>query len=289
VRFPRKVRQKDQIGRQRSRERERRVVMIRMQLSYLPQISRRIMASHSKWANIQHRKGAQDGRRSKVVSKLIREISVAARVGGPDQGANGRLRLAVDRAQAASIPKDAIDQAIIGAASGEQGVQYDTVRYEGYGPGGVAVMVDCVTDNRERTASDVREAFTTFGGALGATDSVAYLFNQVGLMTYPSGTDEDRLMEVALQAGAEDVLAHADGSIEVLTDPLDYETVRVRLTADGFAPTTGEITQRASTCTALSGEAAESMVQLLERLDDLDDVQSVYSNAEIPDEVLARV
>ena len=223
------------------------------------------------------------------MNKLIREISVAARVGGPDLGSNGRLRLAVDTARDVNIPKDTIDSAVQSAVGGDDGVAYYTMRYEGYGPGGVAVMVDCVTDDGIRTVADLRHAFSSCGGHLGACGSVAYLFNQVGLMTYPSGTSEDRLMEVALQAGAEDVLAHPDGSIEVLTDPLDYETVRARLMADGFAPATSEITQRASTHTSLDGEAAESMVHLFEMLDDLDDVQGVYSNAEIPDEVLARV
>ncbi|MEJ1961153.1 MAG: YebC/PmpR family DNA-binding transcriptional regulator [Gammaproteobacteria bacterium] len=247
------------------------------------------MAGHSKWANIQHRKGAQDDRRGKVFNKLIRELSAATRLGGPDQGSNGRLRLAVDKALAVRMPRDTIDRAISRVVSGEDSAAYDTIRYEGYGPGGVAVMVDCVTDDRNRTVADVRHAFGCCGGNLGATGSVAYLFNQVGLMNYPSGTNEDRLMEVALQAGAEDVLAHSDGSIEVLTDPLDFETVRAQLMADGFAPATGEITQRASTHTSLKGAAADLMVQLLEMLDDLDDVQGVYSNAEIPDEVLARV
>jgi YebC/PmpR family DNA-binding regulatory protein len=247
------------------------------------------MAGHSKWANIQHRKGAQDDRRGKVFNKLIREISVAARLGGPDQGSNGRLRLAVDKARAASMPRDTIDRAVRRATGGEDAAAYDTVRYEGYGPGGVAVMVDCLTDNRNRTAGEVRHAFARCGGNLGATGSVAYLFNQVGLMTYPPGTSEDRLMEVALQAGAEDVIAHPDGSIEVLTDPLDFETVRAQLHVDGFEPATAEITQRASTVVSLHGEVAQTMVELLEALNDLDDVQSVYSNAEVPDEVLARV
>ncbi|MEJ0040198.1 MAG: YebC/PmpR family DNA-binding transcriptional regulator [Gammaproteobacteria bacterium] len=247
------------------------------------------MAGHSKWANIQHRKGAQVGRRGKVFNKLIRELTVATRLGGSDQGSNGRLRLAVDKALAANLSKDEVEQAISRAVGGEQGVELHAVRYEGYGPGGVAVIVDCVTDNHSRTVSDVRSAFSSCGGSLGAVGSVAYLFNQVGLMTYPPGTSEDRLMEVALEAGAEDVLANADGSMEVLTDPLDYETVRARLMGDGFAPSTSDITQRASICTRLQGEAAESMLQLLDTLDDLDDVQNVYSNAEIPDEVLARV
>jgi len=246
------------------------------------------MAGHSKWANIQHRKGAQDTRRGKVFNKLIREITSAARTGGVDQGSNARLRLAVDRARAQSMPRDTIERAIKRAAGGEEGAHYDAVRYEGYGPGGAAIMVDCLTDNRNRTVADVRHVFTQYGGHLGAEGSVAYLFNQVGLMTYPPGTNEDRLMEAALTAGAEDVLASSDGSLEVLTDPIDFETVRARLIADGFAPPEGAVTQRASTTAELHGEDAESMVQLLGMLDDLDDVQSVYSNAEIPDEVLAR-
>ena len=247
------------------------------------------MAGHTKWANIQHRKGARDGKQGKFFNKLIRELTVATRIGGSDQGSNGRLRLAVDKASAASLTRDEIEQAISRAMGGEHGADLHAVRYEGYGPAGVAVIVDCVTDNHSRTVTDVRSAFASCGGSLGAVGSVAYLFNQVGLMTYPPGTSEDRLMEVALQAGAEDVLASTDGSMEVLTDPLDYETVRARLMGDGFAPATSEITQRASSCVRLQGEDAESMLQLLDTLDDLDDVQNVYSNAEIPDEVLARV
>jgi YebC/PmpR family DNA-binding regulatory protein len=184
------------------------------------------------------------------------------------------------------MPTEVIEQAVR-RAPGENLAASDQVRYEGYGPGGAAVMVDCLTDNRSRTTGEVRQAFTRCGGNLGAEGSVAYLFNQVGLMTYPPGTNEDRLMEVALEAGAEDVLASEDGTLEVLTDPLDFETVHARLTADGFTPPDGEITQRASTTAYLEGEAAESMVQLISMLEDLDDVQSVYSNAEIPDEVLA--
>ncbi len=247
------------------------------------------MAGHSKWANIQHRKGAQDRRRGKIFNKLIREISTAARVGGADQGSNARLRLAVDKARAHSMPKETIERAIQRASGEGGGALLDSVRYEGYGPGGAALMVDCLTDNRNRTVAEVRHAFATCGGSLGASGSVSYLFNQVGLMIYPPGTDEDRLMEVALEAGAEDVLASPDGSLEVLTDPLDFETVRARLMADGFAPPDAAITQRAAVSTPLQGEAAESMLQLLAMLEELDDVQDVYSNAEIPDEVLARV
>ena len=247
------------------------------------------MAGHSKWANIQHRKGAQDKKRGKIFTKLIREISTAARAGGADGGMNARLRLAVDKARAASMPRDTIDRAIKRAAGGGDEVTFHTIRYEGYGPGGAAVMVDCLTDNRNRTVAEVRHAFTKYGGNLRAAGSVAYLFHQVGLMTYPTGTNEDRLMEVALEAGAEDVIANSDGSLEVLTDPVDFETVRATLSGGGFAPASAEITQRASTSAGLEGETAEMMVRLLETLEDLDDVQNVYSNAEIPDEVLARV
>jgi YebC/PmpR family DNA-binding regulatory protein len=247
------------------------------------------MAGHSNWANIRHRKGVHDQQRDKVFNKLIREIAVATRAGGPDLGSNGRLRLAVDKARAAGLPKESVDEAIQSLTAAGNSVPWYTIRYEGYGPGGVAVMVDCVTDNGNRTVDDVRHAFSSCGGDLGASGSVAYLFNQVGHMTYPPGTSEDRLMEVALQAGAEDVLVQPDGSIDVLTDPLDYETVRAQLAMDGFEPDSGEITQRAATAVPLQGAEAESMVRLLQILDDLDDVQSVYTNAEIPDEVLARV
>ena len=247
------------------------------------------MAGHSKWANIQHRKGAQDKRRGQIFNKLIREISSAARVGGTDQGSNARLRLAVDKAHAQCMPRDTIEGAMRAAAVDATGA-LETVRYEGYGPGGAALMVDCLTDDRNRTVAEVRHAFTLCGGSLGATGSVSYLFNQVGLMTYPPGTNEDRLMELALRAGAEDVLASPDGSLEVLTDPLDYETVRAQLSADGLAPPdSSEITQRASVAAPLHGEAATAMLKLLDLLEGLDDVQDIYSNAEISDEVLAGV
>jgi YebC/PmpR family DNA-binding regulatory protein len=251
---------------------------------------RRIMAGHSKWATVQRRLGAQDARRGKIFSKLIREISVATRVGGADPGANPRLRVAMDRARALSFPRDAIDQAVKHAAA-ESGVDAAlvNVRYEGYGPGGAALMVDCLTADRSRTVAEVRHVFAEYGGHLGADGSVAYLFNQVGHMIYAPGTDLDHLMAVALQAGAEDVLQNEDSSLEVLTDPLDFVTVRAQLEADGFPPALSEITQRASTTAALDGEAALSMARLLDRLEDLDDVLSVYSNAEIPNEVLARV
>lgn len=248
------------------------------------------MADYSKWADVQRRLAAQDRRRSKIFSKLIREISVATRVGGADPGSNARLRVAMNRARALSLPRDAIDQAVKQAAA-EVGVdaQLVNVRYEGYGPGGAALMVDCLTDNRSRTVAELRHTFEEHGGHLGAKDSVAYLFNQVGHMIYASSTPLDRLMDAALQAGAEDVLAHTDGSIEVLTDPLDFETVRAQLEVDGFPPALSEITERASNTAALQGEAAECMLRLLDQLEDLDDVLNVYSNAAIPNEVLARV
>lgn len=247
------------------------------------------MAGHSKWANIQYRKGAQDKRRDKIFNKLIREIAVAARAGGADQGANAWLRMAADKARARSITGDTIERAIKRATGGEDGMRLERVRYEGYGPGGAALLIDCLTDNRNRTVAEVRHALMSHDGKLGAAGSVSYLFNQVGLMVYPPGTDENRLMRVALDAGAEDVIAHDDGSLEVLTDPLDFETVHARLTASSLPPPVGEITERASTSAILQGEDARSMVQLIESLENLDDVQSVYSNAEIPDEVLARV
>jgi YebC/PmpR family DNA-binding regulatory protein len=244
------------------------------------------MAGHSKWANIQHRKGAQDKKRGKIFTKLIREVTSAAR-GGADPAMNSRLRLAIDKAKAASMPRDTIERAIKRASGDGASEAFVNVRYEGYGPGGAAVLVDCLTDNRNRTVAEVRHAFTKYGGNLGADGSVSYLFNQVGLLTYAPGTNEDLLMERALEAGAEDVIASGDGSIEVLTDPSDFEAVRAALTTAGLAPAEAEVTQRASTSTELEGESAESMIRMLEALEDLDDVQNVYSDAAIPDEVLA--
>lgn len=247
------------------------------------------MAGHSKWANIQHRKGKQDAKRGKLFTKLIREITIAARLGGGDPISNPRLRTALDTARANSMAKDTIDRAIKRGAGGDDSANLEEVTYEGYGPGGVAVMVACTTDNRNRTVADVRHAFTKCGGNLGTDGSVAYLFSKVGLLNYPAGADEDRLMELALEAGAEDIVTHEDGSIEVLTAPEDFGAVRDRLAAGGLAPETAEITMRASTSTTLEQDAAESMIRLLEMLEDLDDVQKVYSNAEIPDDVLAAL
>jgi len=244
------------------------------------------MAGHSKWANIQHRKGAQDKKRGKLFTKLIREITVAARMGGGDIASNPRLRLAVDKAKAQSMPKDNIDRAIKRGSGDLDGDDFEEIRYEGYGPGGVAVMVDCMTDNRNRTAADVRHAFSKFGGNLGADGSVAYLFNHVGLLSYPAGSDEDRIMEAAIEAGAEDVVVDEDDSVEVLTNPAEFETVREAMRAAGLKPEHAELTMRASTSANLDADQASSMIRLLDALEDLDDVQNVYSNADISEEIL---
>ena len=247
------------------------------------------MAGHSKWANIQHRKGAQDKKRGKLFTKLIREITVAARVGGGDIAANPRLRLAVDKAKAQSMPKDNIDRAIRRGSGDLDGVNYVEIRYEGYGPGGAAVMVDCMTDNKNRAVAEVRHAFSKFGGNLGADGSVSYIFNHVGLLQYPAGSDEEALMDAAIEAGAEDVVVDDDKSIEVLTDPADFERVRDVMKASGFPPENAEQTMRAANSTDLELQAASSMIKMLEMLEDLDDVQNVYSNADISDKVLAQI
>ena len=247
------------------------------------------MAGHSKWANIQHRKGAQDKKRGKLFTKLIREITVAARMGGSDFDANPRLRLAVDKAKAQSMPKDNIERAVKRGAGELDDVDYQEIRYEGYGPGGAAVMVDCLTDNKNRTVADVRHAFAKFGGNLGADGSVNYLFNNVGQLLYPPGSDEDAVMEAAIEAGAEDVVVDDDQSIEVLTEPADFESVRDLMASSGFKPEDAQLTMRASTVAELGVKEAASMVKLLEMLDDLDDVQDVYSNADISDDILAQI
>ncbi len=247
------------------------------------------MAGHSKWANIQHRKGAQDKKRGKLFTKLIREVTVAARMGGGDIDANPRLRLAIDKARAQSLPKDRIERAIKRGSGEIEGDDYEEVRYEGYGSGGVAVMVDALTDNRNRTVADIRHAFSKHGGNLGADGSVSYLFNRVGQLLYPTGSDEDVLMERALEAGAEDVVGNADGSFEVLTDPDEFDAVVAAMNDAGLAPEAAEITMRASTQVSLGEEDAAAMMRLLEALEDLDDVQQVYSNADIPEEILERL
>ncbi len=247
------------------------------------------MAGHSKWANIQHRKGAQDKKRGKLFTKLIREITVAARMGGSDLNSNPRLRLAVDKGKAQSMPKDNIERAIKRGAGELDGADYVEIRYEGYGPGGTAVMVDCLTDNRNWTVAEIRHAFSKFGGNLGADGSVNYMFNNVGQLLYPAGSDEDAVMEAAIDAGAEDVIVDNDHSIEVLTEPADLEAIRDKMVESGHEPENAQLTMRASTSAALEVKEAASMIKLLDTLEDLDDVQEVYSNADISDDVLAEI
>ena len=247
------------------------------------------MAGHSKWANIQHRKGAQDARRGKLFTKLIREITVSARTGGGDAANNPRLRTAMDKALMANMSKDTIERAIkkgIGAGDGEH---FEEIRYEGYGSGGIAVMVDCLTDNRLRTVGEVRHAFSKAGGNLGTDGSVAYLFSKMGVLSYQGGVDEDALMEAALEAGADDVINHEDHSVEVLVDPERFGALRDALALQGLIPESAEITMRASTTIALNEDDAGKMLRLLERLEDLDDVQNVYSNADISEDILAKL
>ncbi len=247
------------------------------------------MAGHSKWANIKHRKSRQDARRGKLFTKLIREITVAARLGGPDVNDNPRLRAAVDNAFANNMPKDTVERAISRGAGEDDSENVEEIRYEGYGPGGVAVMVDCMTDNRNRTVGEVRHAFSKCGGNLGTDGSVAYLFNRVGQISYPAGTDEGALMEAALEAGAEDIVTNEDGSVDILTSPDEFMTVKQALVEAGLEPDSAEITERAMTSVSVDRDGAETMIRLLDMLEDLDDVQKVYSNADIPDDILAQL
>ncbi len=248
------------------------------------------MAGHSKWANIQHRKKAQDAKRGKLFTRLLREVAVATRQGGGgDPDSNPRLRLAIDRAMAGNVPKETIERAIKRAA-GEGGAEnIEEVRYEGYGPGGVAVLIECMTDNRKRTVSEIRHAFTRCGGNLGTDGSVAYLFTKVGQLSFPPGSDEDRVIEVALEAGAEDVVSNEDGSLDVLTTVEGFTAVREAMRTAGLEPEQAEVTMRPSTSVSLGPEEAQRMVRLLEMLEDLDDVQQVYSNADIAEDVLAEI
>ena len=247
------------------------------------------MAGHSKWHNIQHRKGAQDAKRGKIFTKLIREITVAAKMGGGDVNANPRLRAAVDKALGANMTRDTIDRAVKRGSGDVDGENFDEIRYEGYGPGGVAVMVDCLTDNRNRTVSEVRHAFTKHGGNLGTDGSVSYLFTKTGVLVYPAGSDEDAIMEAALDAGADDVVADDDGMIEVLTDDAGYMDVKQAMVDAGLEPESSDLTQRASTMTELDQGGAEKLLKMVDRLEDLDDVQNVYTNADISDEVMTAL
>ncbi len=239
------------------------------------------MAGHSKWANIQHRKGRQDAKRGKIFTRLIKEITVAARLGGGDPGSNPRLRLAVDKAYDNNMPKENVERAIKRGTGGLDGATYEEVRYEGYGIGGAALMVDCMTDNKHRTVADVRHAFTKNGGNLGTDGSVAFLFRHCGQMVFAPGTDEDKLMEAAIDAGAEDVVANDDRSIEVLTAPNDFTAVRAALEKAGFKPALAEVTMKATAENVLNGDDAARMQRLLDALEAVDDVQNVYTTAVI--------
>lgn len=242
------------------------------------------MAGHSKWANIQHRKGRQDEKRGKVWTRVIREIMVAARTGGGDVNANPRLRLAIDKAKAANMPADTVKRNIDKATGNLEGVSYEEIRYEGYGIAGAAIIVETMTDNKVRTVAEVRHAFSKHGGNLGTEGSVAFQFKRCGQMFFAPGSDEDAIMEVALEAGADDVLTGDDGSIEVLTDVAAFEAVRDALQAAGLKPEMAEVTMRADNTIALSGDDALKMQKLLDVLEDLDDVQEVFHNAEIEQE-----
>ena len=245
------------------------------------------MAGHSKWANIKHRKDRQDKKRSKIWTKIIREITVAARAGqSANPAENPRLRLAWDKALGANMTKDTMERAAkrgVGAGDGEN---YEELSYEGYGPGGVAVFVECMTDNKVRTVAEVRHAFSKNGGNMGTDGSVAYLFTRLGTLLYAPGVDEDALMEAALELGADDVVVDEDGSAEVLTSPEAFQAVVDGMKAKGFEPVEAEITLRASTSAPVEGEVAEKLVKMIDMLEDLDDVQAVYHNAELPDEAL---
>ncbi len=239
------------------------------------------MAGHSKWANIQHRKGRQDAKRGKIFTRLIKEITVAARMGGGDPDMNPRLRLAVDKATDSNMPKDNIERAIKRGSGGLDGVNYESIRYEGYGPAGAAVIVDTLTDNRTRTVAEVRHAFSKYGGNMGSEGSVAFLFKHCGQLLYAPGTDEDRLMEAALEAGAEDVIANDDGSLEVITAPNDFSAVKAALEKAGFKAELAEVTMKAAGETAMSAEDSAKMQKLLDALESLDDVQEVYTTANV--------
>jgi YebC/PmpR family DNA-binding regulatory protein len=241
------------------------------------------MAGHSKWANIKHRKAAADAKRGKVFTRLIKEITVAAKLGGPDPGMNPRLRLAVDKAYEANMPKENVERAIKRGAGELEGVNYEEIRYEGYGIGGAAVMVDCLTDNKTRTVADVRYAFAKNGGNLGSEGSVAFLFQHCGQLVFAPGTSEDRVMDVAIDAGAQDVVSNDDGSIEVISTPVDFHAVKAALERAGLKPEVAEVTMKPGTEIALAGDDAARMQKLLDALETLDDVQEVYTTAVMED------
>ena len=237
------------------------------------------MAGHSKWANIQHRKGKQDAKRGKIFTRLIKEITVAARMGGGDPGANPRLRLAVDKAYASNMPKDNVERAIKRGTGDREGVNYEEIRYEGSGITGAAVIVDCMTDNKTRTVADVRHAFTKYGGNLGTDGSVAFLFKHCGQLVFAPGTDENKLMEAALDAGAEDVISHDDGSFEVITAPNDFSKVKTALEKAGFKAEIADVLMKPAAEIEMKGDDAVKMQKLLDALEAVDDVQEVYTTA----------
>lgn len=237
------------------------------------------MAGHSKWANIQHRKGRQDEKRGKIWTRIVREITVAARQGGGDPAMNPRLRLAIEKAKAANMPADRVKYNVDKATGSLDGISYEEIRYEGYGIGGAAIIVDTMTDNKVRTVAEVRHAFSKHGGNMGTEGSVAFQFKHVGQLIFAPGTSEDKVMEVALEAGAEDVITDDDGAIEVLTTPADFEAVKAALEAAGLSAEVAVVTMRAENTIELSGEDAERMQKLLDVLEDLDDTQDIYHNA----------
>ncbi|WP_422451039.1 MULTISPECIES: YebC/PmpR family DNA-binding transcriptional regulator [unclassified Endozoicomonas] len=247
------------------------------------------MAGHSKWANIKHRKAAQDAKRGKVFTKIIRELTVAAKQGGGNVEDNPKLRAIVDKALAANMTRDTINRAIARGAGGEDDSNMEEVTYEGYGAGGIAVLVECLTDNRNRTVAEVRHAFSKHGGNLGTDGSVAYLFERKGQIFFEEGVDEEQLMDAALEAGAEDVVTNDDGSVEVLTEWTEFMAVKDALEAAGLTPAGGEVAMIASTQTELDLAGAEKVMKLIDRLEDLDDVQNVYTNADISAEIMEQL
>ncbi len=246
------------------------------------------MAGHSKWANIQHRKKAQDNKRGKLFTKLIREITVAAKMGGSDLGSNPRLRLAVDKALGGNMPKDTVDRAIKRGAGELEDVIYEEIRYEGYGTAGVAIMIDCMTDNRNRTVAEVRHAFTKYNGNMGTDGSVSYLFEKIGILSYGENADEDAIMEAALDAGADDVVTSDDGSVEVTTTPESFVDVKEAMQAANLEPEHAEVTMRAATDVTLDKDQTEKLMRLVDVLEDLDDVQDVYTNADFPEDAFSE-
>ena len=247
------------------------------------------MAGHSKWANIQHRKGAQDAKRGKLFTKFIREITVAAKEGGSDPDNNPRLRAAIDKALSGNMTRDVIERATKRGAGELEGVSYEEIRYEGFGPSGIAIMMDCMTDNRNRTVAAVRNVFTKRGGNMGTDGSVAYLFNKKGIISYPAGTDEDTVMEAALDAGAEDIVTNDDGTVDVFTRPEDYAAVKDALDQSGLQATSSEVTMHPETTVALDVQDAGKALAMIDAFEDLDDVQDVYTNADFSDDVMAQL